>query len=172
MSELPGQPVIRVLMVCLGNICRSPTAHGVFQQRVIHHGLQERIQVDSAGTANYHIGEAPDGRSVQAARMRGYDLQDLRARQVQQQDFHRFHYILAMDHGNLRELMLRCPPEHRGKLQLFLSYGRHSRDAVPDPYYSGPEGFELVLDLVEGAADGLLHHILQTHFPQLSRGPV
>ena len=164
MSQTTESPTIKVLMVCLGNICRSPTAHGVFQQRVREQGLHERISVDSAGTANYHIGEPPDGRTVGAALKRGYDLQHLRARQVTQQDFQNYHYILAMDHSNLRDLSLRCPPNEHHKLRLFMSFGPAGTDAVPDPYYSGPEGFELVLDLVEGAADGLLQHIVRTHF--------
>lgn len=165
-----NDPVIQVLMVCLGNICRSPTAHGVFRQRVQRAGLDGCVWVDSAGTAAYHIGEPPDPRSVQAASARGYDLTDLRARQVTVEDFRQFHYVLAMDHDNLRDLRLRCPLMYRDKLRLLMSFGDPGAAVVPDPYYSGPEGFEQVLDLVEAAADGLLHHIIDQHFPQRSRG--
>ena len=155
-------------MVCLGNICRSPSAHGVLESLVAQAGLGEAIAVDSAGTGNYHIGEAPDTRSMAAAARRGYDLSSQRARQVQDADFQTYDYILAMDRTNLKELRARCPKAHLTKLHLLLDYAETSHEAVPDPYYSGAEGFELVLDLVEEACRGLLDH-LQAEHPQLSR---
>jgi protein-tyrosine phosphatase len=126
--------------------------------------MQDRIQVDSAGTGNYHIGERPDSRSMEAASMRGYDLDSLRARQVSASDFEAFDYILAMDRANLAALNASCPPALESKLALFLSYAPSSQDSVPDPYYSGTDGFEEVLDLVEVAADNLMSHILLRHF--------
>lgn len=157
---------VRVLMVCLGNICRSPTAHGVFQNRIENAGLADSIYVDCSGTGNYHIGEKPDRRSIATAAQRGYDLDSFRARQVQDSDFEQFDYILAMDVSNLRDLQHRCPAVYLSKLQLFLDYADCSHDAVPDPYYSGPAGFDIVLDLIEDASDGLLQHIRERHFPQ------
>ncbi len=151
----------RVLFVCLGNICRSPTAHGVFHQRVDASGLAHRIEVDSAGTAAYHIGKAPDQRSVSAAQRRGYDLSPLRARQVEASDFGSFDYILAMDHSNLANLERVCPADYKGHLGLFLDFADCSEVEVPDPYYGGADGFGHVLDLVEAASDGLLGHIRQ-----------
>ncbi len=155
---------IHVLMVCLGNICRSPTAEAVFRNRIQIKGMEDLIKVDSAGTGDYHIGEAPDPRSQAAAEERGYSLAEQRARQVEEADFGRFHYILAMDRNNLKELKRRCPTAHQAKLQLFLDYGQSGEDAVPDPYFSGAAGFGLVLDLVEEASDALMDHILANHF--------
>lgn len=151
-------------MVCLGNICRSPTAHGVFLQRIDHRGMADHISVDSAGTGSWHVGEAPDSRAVTAATTRGYDLRQLRARQVVLRDFEHFDYILAMDHANLHALKAQCPDHLAHKIALFLSYSDCKEQEVPDPYYSGPHGFETVLDLVEGAADGLLDQIMARHF--------
>ena len=151
-----AKPDVRVLLVCLGNICRSPTAHGVLQQFINEKGWQERIAIDSAGTGDWHIGAAPDQRSASAAAARGYDLAALRARQVCAGDFEQFDLILAMDRTNLKDLHALCPAAHRHKLKLFLDYGSGNHDAVPDPYYSGAQGFELVLDLVEDASARLL----------------
>lgn len=161
---------IQVLMVCLGNICRSPTAHGVFKNRIENADLADKIQVDCSGTGNYHIGEKPDLRSIEAAAQRGYDLDGFRARQVQASDFERFDYILAMDTANLRDLQARCPQAYLSKLQLFLDYAAADCEAVPDPYLRGPEGFDVVLDLIEDASDGLLSHICDRHFPDPSDG--
>lgn len=161
---------IQVLMVCLGNICRSPTAHGVFQNRVNNAGLTDKIHVDCSGTGNYHIGEKPDLRSIETAAQRGYELDKFRARQVQASDFEQFDYILAMDHSNLKDLRARCPANSRSKLQLFLDYADCNYEAVPDPYFSGPEGFDIVLDLIEDASDGLLRYIRNRHFPELGKG--
>ena len=160
------QTKLRLLMVCLGNICRSPTAHGVLQKMIDDKGLQGHIEVDSAGTGGYHAGEPPDPRTISAAAGRGYDLSPLRARQVTAADFGDFDYVIAMDKQNLQELQRHCPSEQQHKLSLLLDYmdgegdSRHkSYDEVPDPYYGGAEGFELVLDLVESACRGLLEAI-------------
>ncbi|MET0378570.1 MAG: low molecular weight protein-tyrosine-phosphatase [Spongiibacteraceae bacterium] len=155
---------IGVLFVCLGNICRSPTAHGVFLQHVQRRGLQDHIRVDSAGTGDWHIGHAPDKRTAATALRRGYDLSELRARQVLRDDFARFQYILAMDAENLRNLQHLRPASFNGELKLFLEYGDHPEyTEVPDPYYGDEADFERVVDLVETAAQGLLHHIVTRH---------
>ncbi len=154
---------VNVLFVCLGNICRSPTAHGVFQQLVERHQLQQVINVDSAGTGDWHIGRAPDRCATAVALQRGYDLNELRARQVSSADFSSFDYILAMDAQNLRDLQAMCPAHFSGELDLFLHYGSGHLSEVPDPYYGGDEGFAQVLDLVEEAALGLLRSIAQRH---------
>lgn len=153
---------IRVLMVCLGNICRSPTAHAVIEKLIQDKGLSHLISVDSAGTGSWHIGEAPDARATEAASRRGYDLSQLRARQVADDDFRQFDYILAMDKQNLKDLRARCPEPLQSRLSLMLDYGGTDLQEVPDPYYSGPQGFELVLDLVEAACSELLEEIHQT----------
>ncbi len=144
----------------MGNICRSPTAEGVFRHVVQREGMTDRIHIDSAGTHAYHIGEPPDARSQAAAAKRGYDVSAQRARQVAGEDFAEFDYVLAMDAHNRELLLQRCPPRHRGKVRLFLEFaeGATVRE-VPDPYYGGAQGFEEVLDLVEHAAEGLLRHI-------------
>lgn len=147
---------VSVLLVCMGNICRSPTAEGVLRAYVEREGLGSLVEVDSAGTHGYHIGEAPDPRTRKAAARRGYDLSALRARQVSDFDFVRFDHILAMDRDNLLILQRACPPQHGHKLGLFLDYAAGDEDEVPDPYYGGPEGFERVLDLVEAAAAGFV----------------
>ena len=154
---------IHVLMVCLGNICRSPTASGVLEQCIHERGLSENIKVDSAGTGDWHIGEPPDSRSLEAAARRGYDLSRQRARQVEVTDFHRFDYVLAMDKTNLRDLKRLCPAEFQQNVSLFLDFGNPDYESVPDPYYSGVQGFELVLDLVEEASSNLVDHIAKRH---------
>lgn len=151
---------ISVLFVCLGNICRSPTAEVVFRQRVQAAGLADVLHIDSAGTGDWHIGKAPDPRSRAAALQRGYDLSPLRARQVGPEDFRRFDYVLAMDRNNLRDLQAMRPEDARGHLGLFLAFHPGAAPAeVPDPYYGGQDGFDQVLDLVEAACDGLLEHL-------------
>jgi len=150
----------RVLFICLGNICRSPTAEGLFRHQVEAAELGEHIEIDSAGTSNYHPGKPPDPRSCAAAERRGIDLTPLRARQVSSEDFQRFDWIVAMDESNLESLQESCPPEHRHKLSLLLD---HMPDApqreVPDPYYGEEEGFEEVLDLLEVGLSHLLHKV-------------
>ena len=154
-----AQP-IKILFVCTGNICRSPTAEGVFKHFVTEVGLEERIASDSAGTHDYHIGEPPDARAQRIAGKRGYDLSRLRARQVSRRDFDEFDYVLAMDEANLRLLQRLCPTPHSHKLRLFMEFGADPEmREVPDPYYGGTEGFERVLDMVERAARGLLDHL-------------
>ncbi len=154
---------VRVLFVCLGNICRSPTAHGVFQQWITQRGFKELIAVDSCGTGDWHIGHAPDKRSAAAALVRGYDLSALRARQVAADDFQRFDYILAMDTANLRDLQRMRPHDFRGELALFLDYAGIDVREVPDPYYGEADGFDHVLDLVEQASEGLLQRLIAAH---------
>jgi len=152
---------LRVTFVCMGNICRSPTAEAVFRARVRGAGLAHRVQVDSAGTHDFHPGEAPDLRSQRHARQRGYDLSGLRARQLARADFEGSTLLLAMDEDNLAHAAERCPPDHRHKLRLLTEFCRvHASASVPDPYYGTPQDFELVLDLVEDACDGLLEHVI------------
>jgi protein-tyrosine phosphatase len=153
---------ISVLFVCMGNICRSPTAEIVFAALVEKAGLSEQFQIDSAGTHDYHIGEAPDGRTQRAALRRGYDMSQLRGRQVDVTDFARFDYILAMDEANLMNLKKLNPNNSKGYIGLFLAFAEQPQaHEVPDPYYGGADGFEKVLDLVEDTAHGLLRHIQQ-----------
>jgi protein-tyrosine phosphatase len=148
---------LSILFVCMGNICRSPTAEGVFRKRVQDAGLSDTIHIDSAGTQAYHVGEPPDARSQQFAAKRGYDLSALRARKVNTDDFIKFDYLLAMDHDNLGRLQEACPAAHAHKLVLFMDYARmHDARIVPDPYYGSGAGFDLVLDYVEDASDGLI----------------
>ena len=152
---------ISVLFVCMGNICRSPTAEGVFRRLVAEAGLVDKIEVDSAGTHAYHVGEPPDRRSQAAAASRGYDLSPLRARRVDATDFERFDLILAMDGDNLERLEASAGPDRRARLGLFLEYGSAGAGEVPDPYYGGASGFERVLDLIEDASRGLLQSLRQ-----------
>lgn len=149
-----------VLMVCMGNICRSPTAEGVFRQVVHEAGLDDRIWVASAGTHDYHVGGPADNRSTDHARRRGYDLSRHRARQVSAADFGRYDLLLAMDHANFSLLQEICPPGMEHKLQLFMAFAPAGMGAVvPDPYAGGPQGFEAVLDQIEAASAGLLAHV-------------
>jgi protein-tyrosine phosphatase len=150
----------KVLLVCMGNICRSPTAEGVLRRLVETRGLTGKVMMDSAGTHDYHVGDQPDRRAQQTAARRGYDLSGLRGRQVSQADFREFDYVLAMDQDNLAHLRRLCPQEHAHKLHLLLEYStRFSRMEVPDPYFGGQQGFENVLDMIEDAAAGLLEEI-------------
>jgi protein-tyrosine phosphatase len=155
--------VYSILFVCMGNICRSPTAHGVFRKMVAEQGLTHLVQIDSAGTENFHPRSPPDKRAQVHAAKRGYDLSDLRARQVSAHDFERHDLILAMDPDNLARLRSSCPPEHWHKLRRFTEFClSRQAELVPDPYYSDAQGFENVLDLVEDACLGLLQHVRQT----------
>lgn len=160
--------MIKILFVCLGNICRSPTAQGVFEGKLrarfdksgyLKKRLEDAFFVDSAGTAAWHIGKSPDSRSQFAAKKRGYDLSHLSARQVADTDFAAFDYIFAMDKANLQALQERCPREYQSKLALFLDYSEGSEQEVPDPYYGGEKGFDHVLDLIESASDGFIDHL-------------
>ncbi len=153
---------MRVLFVCMGNICRSPMAEGVFKRRVAEAGLSDHIASDSAGTHDYHVGEPPDPRAQRAVERRGYDISGLRGRQVTRRDFSEFDYVLAMDEVNFRLLANLCPLEQAQKLKLFMEF--HADEAVrevPDPYYGGVQGFEAVLAMVEEAAQALLSHLEQ-----------
>ena len=151
---------MRVLFVCLGNICRSPTAEAVFRAVAARDAPDLVIEVDSAGTGGYHIGDPPDARSQEAGRRRGYDLAALRARRVETEDFERFDLILAMDRENIATLRARAPHDAHEKVRLFLEFAPETETVeVPDPYYGGANGFEHVLDLVEAASQGLLRHL-------------
>ncbi|MBT0587634.1 low molecular weight protein-tyrosine-phosphatase [Alteromonas oceanisediminis] len=145
---------VSVLFVCLGNICRSPTAEAVFRHKAKALGVE--VHIDSAGTHGYHIGKAPDKRSQDAGTSRGYDFSGLACRRVDDSDYEKFDYIVCMDHENMQNLKERCPPEHQHKLHLFLNFADSEFDEVPDPYYGGKRGFDLVLDLIEQSSDGLL----------------
>ena len=150
----------RILFVCMGNICRSPTAEGVTRKLLEINGMEELVEVDSAGTGDYHVGEPPDIRAQQAARRRGIELGDLRARRVARGDFAAFDLILAMDNENLQMLQRVCPEPHRQKLRLLMSYAsKFDAQEVPDPYFGGDLGFDLVLDMVEDAAQGLIQSL-------------
>ncbi|MGV3679244.1 MAG: low molecular weight protein-tyrosine-phosphatase [Acidovorax sp.] len=156
----PTTPGYSVLFLCMGNICRSPTAHGVFRHRVRAAGLDGVVRVDSAGTHNYHPGEPPDQRSQKHATRRGYDLSDLRARQMLLADFEAHDLVLAMDWDNLAMAQELCPPAHAHKLRRLTEFClRMDSPVVPDPYYGGANGFDEVLDLVEDACEGMLQHV-------------
>ena len=155
--------MVRVLFVCLGNICRSPTAEGVFRKLVTEQGLAAQIEIDSAGTHAYHIGEPPDPRATEAAARRGIDLAGLRGRQAVAEDLAIFDYVLAMDKENQRHL-LAIAGAHTGKVRLFLEYAESAGTLeVPDPYWGGATGFERVIDMIEDAAAGLLAEIRKNH---------
>ncbi len=147
-------------MVCLGNICRSPTAHGVLQKKLNDKGL-DWVKVDSAGTAAYHVGKLPDARAIAAAKARGYDLTSLRARQVNNDDFFKFDYIFAMDHQNLIDLKKRQPDESQAKVVMAMSFSQIGVIEVPDPYYGGGEGFDEVLDICERMSDDIIRKVIQ-----------
>jgi protein-tyrosine phosphatase len=154
--------MIKVLFVCMGNICRSPTAEGVFRRKLQEKKLEDKVDVASAGTHGYHVGEAPDQRTQRAAARRGYDLSTIRARKIAPQDIEYFDLILAMDRNSLEALHHVCPPEHYDHLGLFMDYSRNfDDDEVPDPYYGLGQGFDLVLDMVEDATDGLVELVKQ-----------
>lgn len=148
---------IAILFVCLGNICRSPVAEGIFRKKIEDAGLSDKVIIDSAGTAAWHVGKPPDPRMTSAANIRGYDLTPLRARQAIADDFDKFDFIIAMDHENYDNLMDIRPPSARANLAMFLDFAEHITETqVPDPYFGGERGFYHVIDLVENAADGLI----------------
>ena len=154
--------VTSVLFVCMGNICRSPTAEGVFRHLVNEAGLAEHFDIDSAGTHAYHVGEPPDRRAVAAAERRGISLANIAARHVSDEDFERFDFIVAMDEDNQQRLLDQAPAAHRSKVRLFLSFAEGEEQEVPDPYYGGTAGFERVLDLIESASRAMLHSLEQS----------
>lgn len=152
--------MVNVLFVCMGNICRSPTAEGVFRHMVAEADHGDAITIDSSGMAGWHAGKAPDSRSQAAARRRGIEIGDLRARQTNASDFHRFDYILGMDDENMADLAAICPAGREGRMHRMLDFAKDtSVREVPDPYY-GATGFDDVLDLIENASQGLLAHIV------------
>ena len=156
--------MVKILFVCLGNICRSPTAEGVFRALVEREGLTDQISIDSAGVGSWHVGQSPDPRATAAARERGVDLSTQRARQVKAQDFDRFDYVIAMDSENRRDLKGICPAGEEDRLHKFLQFAPDLGIAdVPDPYYGGDGGFDTVLDLIEAASAGLLDDIRANH---------
>jgi protein-tyrosine phosphatase len=152
---------MRVLFICMGNICRSPSAAGVFRQVLAARAPHLNVQVDSAGTHDYHVGESPDRRAIEAARRRGIDLSGLSARQVAPIDFEHFDYVLAMDRQNFATLLDRAPIQYRERIRLFMDFApdAYTRE-VPDPYYGNANGFEEVLDLLEQASEGLVRELL------------
>ena len=153
---------MNILFVCMGNICRSPTAHGVFRQYIKESGLSHQVTVDSAGTHSFCIGDAPDTRSQIHALKRGYDLSDLVARQLEDRDFDHYDLLLVMDWENFALTEQRCPTNKKHKIRRLTEFCKVNQvSVVPDPYYKGSEGFEEVLDLVEDACDGLLDHVMQ-----------
>lgn len=156
--------MIKILFVCLGNICRSPTAEGVFRHKISEEGLNNII-IDSAGTAAYHVGNPPDRRSQATANKYGVDLSKLRARQVAYDDYIDFDYIIAMDNENLRNMQYDCPDEYSHKLLKFTDFcEKHAGEpVVPDPYYGGSDGFERTFSIIEDAAEGFLQHIKREH---------
>lgn len=150
---------VKVLFVCLGNICRSPSAEGVFRKVVRQAGLDDRIIIDSCGTGDWHVGKGPDSRAVAAARKRGIEIDDLQARQFRSEDLDQFDYILVMDRQNLADVRDIWRQNGGTEPELFLRFGKSGYDEVPDPYYGGNHGFEHVLDLIDEASEGLLSHI-------------
>ena len=151
---------VKVLFVCMGNICRSPTAHGVFAARVEGEGLTHRIEIDSAGTHAYHVGEPPDARAQETALKKGVDLSDQRARRAQSDDFLQYDYIVAMDQDNYHSLSAICPEGLEDKIHMLMDFAPEFRTReVPDPYYGGAAGFDRVFDMVDAAAEGLLNEI-------------
>ncbi|AOV89516.1 TPA: low molecular weight phosphotyrosine protein phosphatase [Vibrio parahaemolyticus] len=147
----------RILVVCMGNICRSPTGEAVLRAKAEELGVD--VDIDSAGTIGYHTGNTPDTRAMAAGKQRGYSFKGMRARQVSVQDFEDFDLVLAADKANLADLLDICPAEHRHKVSLFLSHSNSSYDEIPDPYYGGDDGFELVLDLIEEASVAVLQKL-------------
>ena len=153
----------KVLFVCMGNICRSPTAEGVFRHHVEQANQSDNIIIDSAGTHAYHVGNPPDGRAQTAASKRGIDLSTQRARRVSADDFIEYDYVIAMDKSNVEDLLSTCPAGYEDRIHLFLDFARTQETEVPDPYYGQGRGFEMVLDLVEDASNGLLGHLSKNH---------
>jgi protein-tyrosine phosphatase len=157
-----NKPKLKILFVCMGNICRSPTAEGVFRQKLVDHHLTDEVVIDSAGTHNYHPNSPPDGRSLAHAMRRGYNLTNLRARAVTDHDFEDFDLLLTMDWDNRALLEERCPEHLQHKIKGFAEFLTVSHASViPDPYYGGDQGFEQVLDLIEEASDGLLKLVIK-----------
>lgn len=155
--------MIRVLFVCMGNICRSPSAHGIFRQLVADAGLEGEIDVDSAGTHGYHTDLAPDKRAQAAISLRGIDISDLRARLVSLADFESFDYVLAMDESNYEHLKALTPKPYADRVYRFMDFAHRPEREIPDPYYGGRDGFDYVLTLIDDAGRGLLEYLRQKH---------
>ena len=155
----------KILFVCMGNICRSPTAEGVFRQLAAEHPSLSRLEIDSCGTIGYHVGEPPDPRSVSAAKNRGYGLSDIRSRKITIDDLDYYDFVLAMDEENLSNILALVSDQemYKNKVSLFLDYGVGKIACVPDPYYGGPSGFDDVIDLIEDASRGLISHLLKNN---------
>ncbi|VAW50490.1 Low molecular weight protein tyrosine phosphatase [hydrothermal vent metagenome] len=151
--------MVKVLFVCMGNICRSPTAEGVFRHQVEQANLNDQFSIDSAGTHAYHVGNSPDSRATDAALKRNVDLTQQRARRVSVDDFSTFDYVIAMDESNKDDLLAICPAGYEDRIHLFLEFGNSHESEVPDPYYGQGRGFEIVLNLVEDASEGLLNQL-------------
>ncbi len=164
-KDLMATAAVKVLFICMGNICRSPMAEGLFKHRLMTQGLQHLIYVDSAGTHSHHIGAGPDQRGQNTAARRGVDLSTLKARQVKSEDLELFDHIVVMDNSNYRHLTAICQkPEQQEKISLLMSYApQREEQEVPDPYYGSPVGFERVMDLLEDAIDGLFMDITERH---------
>ncbi len=161
---------MKVLFVCLGNICRSPTAEAIFSKLALEEGVMDQLEVDSAGTNGFHIGQSPDPRSIKYAAKRGIDITPLRGRLIDRADFERFDLVIAMDNENVRQLTALCPEAMQGKINLLLSYARRCNyREVPDPYYGGAREFELVLDLIESGCRGLLDQLVIDGFVSISQ---
>jgi protein-tyrosine phosphatase len=158
-----NKPKIKVLFVCMGNICRSPTAEGMFRRKVEQANMEDQISIDSAGTHAYHVGNPPDPRAQDAALNHDIDLSSQRARRVKSDDFTEFDYVIAMDESNIDDLLSICPAGYTDRVHLFLNFADSNETEVPDPYYGQGQGFEIVLNLVEDASEGLLKHISQNH---------
>lgn len=170
MNKSISVPRVGVLFVCMGNICRSPTAEGVFANLVNDRGMGSQFNIDSAGTIAHHVGEAPDPRSQSTAKRRGIDISVQRSRQVRLEDFELFHYIVAMDTENLDVLSRSCPKQHRDRIHLFCDFTIERKgESVPDPYYGGARGFDIVFDLVSDAAHGLFDTIHEAHLKHEQR---
>ena len=160
---MSARSTVNVLFVCMGNICRSPTAHGVFEQLVKEQGLADHVRVDSAGTHSYHVGSPPDARSQKVAKERGVDLSKLRARRFVERDFEEFDYLIGMDADNVRDMQSLRPADARTEARLMLDYSnQYTRPDVPDPYF-GNDGFDMVFDMIDDASRGLLRHIRNKH---------
>lgn len=158
-------PQVAVLFVCLGNICRSPTAEGIFRRKLQERGYDGRIRVDSAGTSDYHIDEPPDPRAIAKAKRSGIDISRLRGRQVTRRDFEQFDYVLAMDSENLDDLLRRSPKQFQDRVRLLMEFAPHTNvRSVPDPYFGGEDGFDHVYELIEAASEGLVDAIERDHF--------
>ncbi|WP_367986995.1 low molecular weight protein-tyrosine-phosphatase [Vibrio sp. NTOU-M3] len=154
---MKGKKKVSILVVCMGNICRSPTGEAVLRAKAKELGID--VEIDSAGTIGYHAGNPPDPRSKAAGELRGYSFKGIRSRQVVPQDFEEFDFILAADRANLDDLKADCPSHLQHKLSLFLSHVASDYEEIPDPYYGGDQGFELVLDLIEEASMSLLRRL-------------